>query len=670
MDVGDRRCRDQQEDVLRRTEVWSRHEHEEDLGEGEDRVDAGSPSGICSQTSDCYGDAICKRINSGSTNKVCVCPMFSVREHHSVSVQYRYKHVATTTNDNESGMKNTSTGGNRTTTLSESLIYVVGGFTNVRQKFCAGRACGYRGSYRMALDDAWVSSNGGAKWIQLRPASGTTISGAGGGYGYKSRGAHSSFLMHANLFRNPKDTDRLWIIGGESVDPNLTSSEYLNDIWMVNLSTEPCCLRTNSCNLPTKHIGRITLDKSDIGQCLPALSDWKRNNITIPWSGKAGQIAIHEPPSSLNAFKDFIYVVGGRNESVTTSEVWSFDASNADSAWNLDFSRETLNGGNTLTATHISNNGGMAANSTITMPSFQFHYDMNSKLETLVQVQLPVTKWLKEDQFVSPNALPIFKSQEIANLRDVGLITFMDLHSIDQRTLLHTRDFIKDICYVKALISAFETKCSMEVVKPSRGDDVHKTPSSCRNLDNEEECIVEKWDGCSSIEGYQYINVHGIGSVRVPTVTHDFSSDLENMFCKQTPGSRYMAAGLYADAKVLILGGQGSNPNVLYRDVWSRDDSTPLATIKTKPKSDSSQSTFLFECDEDGALQFEYKIFDFTERLDVTPWLPAINNEPVDVSWLDSKKGGPGSSLYTLYLRAGENNMILNSPHIRHHSFI
>ena len=75
-----------------------------------------------------------------------------------------------------------------------------------------------------------------------------------------------------------------------------------------------------------------------------------------------------------------------------------------------------------------------------------------------------------------------------------------------------------------------------------------------------------------------------------------------------------------------------------------------------QPKSGSSQSTFLFECNEDGALKFEYKIFDFTERLDITPWLAALKDQVVEVSWLDSKKGGPGSGFYTLYLRAGEIN--------------
>ena len=133
------------------------------------------------------------------------------------------------------------------------------------------------------------------------------------------------------------------------------------------------------------------------------------------------------------------------------------------------------------------------------------------------------------------------------------------------------------------------------------------------------------------------------------------------MHCKQTPGERYMATGTFVDGHVLILGGQGANPKQLHRDVWSRDDSVPVASIKSKPKTGTSQSKFLFECDEDGALQFEYKIFDYTERLEVTPWLVAFKDQEVDVSWLDSKKGGPGSGYYTIYLRAGESNILFQS---------
>jgi hypothetical protein len=72
-------CVDQQEDVLMKTEVWSRDESDPSL-----RKNVGSIGSRCFLSSDCAGVAECKAL--GNTNeKVCVCPMFSPREHHTVS---------------------------------------------------------------------------------------------------------------------------------------------------------------------------------------------------------------------------------------------------------------------------------------------------------------------------------------------------------------------------------------------------------------------------------------------------------------------------------------------------------------------------------------------------------------------------------------------------------
>ena len=64
----------------------------------------------------------------------------------------------------------------------------------------------------------------------------------------------------------------------------------------------------------------------------------------------------------------------------------------------------------------------------------------------------------------------------------------------------------------------------------------------------------------------------------IPRKISDIFSDLENMYCKQTPGQRYMSAGQYVDGNVLLLGGQGADSEILHRDVWSRDNSAPVAT--------------------------------------------------------------------------------------------
>jgi len=599
-------CKDQQEDIIASTEIWSSDGKDPPL-----KIFAGSSFAMCNESSDCYGEAVCKTVE-GSFNKICVCPMFGVREHHSVSVQHRYF----TKED--------------TTTFSEDYIYLIGGFTHVRQKFCDGRACSSRGSYRVALDDAWVTNNG-VSWVQIRPALGNDI--------YKARGGHSSALVHANLFRK-QTVDKLWIFGGESVSPDSTSSDYLNDVWIVDLATQPCCAKNMNCDSYPHH-----LSEGDTQHCLPNFADWGRDALHAPWNGRVGHVTIHEPPSSLNAFVDYIYLVGGKNESSTHSDVWSLDAS-SDISWQLDYAVSPgLLPSNTRSAVKA-----------MTSNPHQFYFDMNSTLTSLVRSRLPLTKRMDDEVFVSPSAITIIGREDVARLEDAGLTTLTDLSRSKQRTILKLRGFdfpgtekniVQDICYLKALVHSFEIKCSVQMKKDTK-------LGSCQALDTTEECIAQEWDGCNTIEGYSYINIHGLGTVTVPADKPDTSDDLENMYCKQTPGPRYMSAGQYIDGNVILLGGQGASSTELHQDVWSRDNSAPIARIKMKPKSQSSQSKFLFECDEDGALQFEYKLFDLTERLDVTPWLSAMKDDIVDFSWLDTKKGGPGSGWYTLYLRAGE----------------
>ena len=176
----------------------------------------------------------------------------------------------------------------------------------------------------MALDDAWVS-NDGANWIQLRPA---TIDEND----YQGRGAHSTVLTHANLFRQQK-YNRLWIFGGEHIHQNSGQSKYLNDIWHVDLQTEPCCASLNTCG---SNIYPLT--KSDIGRCLPSMLEWKSSERNAAWNERSGHVTIYEPPSSLNAFNDYIYLVGGKNSSSFHSDVWSLDVLSGE-PWLLDFSK-------------------------------------------------------------------------------------------------------------------------------------------------------------------------------------------------------------------------------------------------------------------------------------------------------------------------------------------
>jgi len=71
--------------------------------------------------------------------------------HHAVAVQHRFS-----VQDNGS-------------IFSEDVIYVIGGFTSVKQAFCGNRSCGPADGYRLAMDDAWMSTDG-INWAQIKTA--------------------------------------------------------------------------------------------------------------------------------------------------------------------------------------------------------------------------------------------------------------------------------------------------------------------------------------------------------------------------------------------------------------------------------------------------------------------------------------------------------------------
>lgn len=609
-------CRNQQEDILIETEFMPGKTRYSTTSNGFENFS----SVKCQDSTDCYGDEVCKSLDGRSDKKVCVCPLFGIREHHSLDVQHRYV-------ERDDG-----------TIYSEDYLYLTGGFTQVRHEFCGNLACGNRGSYRMALDDVWVS-NDGANWVQLRRAT------VGSPTSFKPRGGHSTNLISANSFQE-EDVDRLFVFGGESVGPNQPKSEFLADMWYMELFSEPCCVRHTSC-----HLSSHPLTPYDLDICISRRREWIRMDLKSEIYGRAGHVSIHEPPSSMNAFKDYIYIIGGKNSTSIHSDVWSLDLTSGIS-WHSDISSHTSKNGDEIEFSRINSDH-----------DYNLYYDMESNLTSLVSLRLPSTKSMDET-FAVPLVFKVIEDGDVAILEELGIKTFSDLINADQRTILHLRGHVKNICYVKQLIEKFNSKCFV-------GEMRFKTPDIsdlCQDSIDPDSCILNTWDGCRPINDYTQIDIpfiHG-SSVSVPAVKLNHTNDLQNMHCKYTPGPRYMASGQYAGGKVLILGGQGNNPNKLYRDVWYRDDSHPTTIIKKKPKSKSSSATFVFESNEDGALQFEYKIFDQTERLDVTPWITCLKDELIDVSWLDSKKGGPGSGWYTMYVRSGETQLLLMGV-VQHH---
>ncbi len=588
-------CKDQQEDILMKTEFWL----------GNKSSITGSSGAECTTSDDCYGGAICKIIHE-SQKAVCVCPMFGVREHHSVVVQHR--HIKRDDN----------------TTFSQDYMYLIGGFTTVRQNFCSDHSCGSQTSYKIALDDVWVSSDG-YSWLQLKPALGRK--------GFRPRGSHTSLLLHDNPFTQSTSKDRLFIFGGETNNIQEEQSEYLNDVWVTNLTSIPCCHKHGRCEQ------RHALSEEDIGICLPSTSDWKQISANATWSGRSGHVSIHEPPSAINQFTDKIYLMGGRTNNQVHSDVWVWDI-NYTGEWEDDY--------------NVDYDG--IVDSNMSKNHLNHYYDQASNLSDIKRSFLPLPNKLRDDESSFYSFQNILKQEEINYLHSLGIITFSDLSNANLRTILKARGFnfpgvetsnVSSICYLKSLVTAVIRKCEV-VERPIY--DIEEENDTCQP--DEEKCIVQNWDGCSPLPNFSKIDVHGLGLVSVPMAEEDPSSDLEEMHCKQTPGPRFLAAGTFVDGRVLLMGGKGSNLKSLYQDVWSRDDTAPRSSMKVKPTTNSIQSKFVFDSDEDGAIQFEYKLVDSVERLDVTSWILANTNDVVDVSWLDTKKGGPGSGWYTLYLRA------------------
>ena len=611
-------CKDQQEDIMVRTELWSRNKPNA-------QKIVGSQEGTCEFSSDCYGDAKCRRIG-GSSNKVCVCSMFAMREHHTVSIQNRHFRRE----DNS--------------TFSEDYIIVVGGFTNVRRTFCNGKSCGSRGTYRLAMDDAWIS-NDGKSWVQIKPSLPTQ--------NFLGRGGHSSILIHANPFEKDKFHDKLWIFGGQTINTRTSKDEYLNDVWSVDLLTEPCCFFNDDCDLHSH-----PLKEGDIGTCVSNFSQWFQVVRNASWSGRSGHSLIHEPPSATNRFRNRVYLFGGKNDLGPLSDLWTWYPSDIGTEWMLDFASSQQYQLGTPGIPHLQQEKSKRLGleeKTPTHSPYQFYFDLNSKLSYLKSVHLPLTSKMMDDSFHVPATDSLLSNNDVIIFRKLGIISIADLAGASLRTILKLRGYdypwmdksiVSNVCYVKLLVDSFVEKC--KVVKGAIPNE--NAPPIPESLTKEMR-FAERWNGCSPLQGYTSINVHGLGQIPVPQSAEDIQYDLQEMHCRQTPQKRFMASGAFVDGKVLVLGGTGEN-SYLYKDTWSRDESFPQSSMAVRPKSYSSRSIFMFESNEDGVFQFEYKIFDAKERLDVTPWLVTTLSEGVDISWLDSKLGGPGSGLYTLYVRA------------------
>jgi len=578
-------CRDPQEDVLLQTEVWSR-----DLSNPHMTKLVGSAGSKCYKSSECYGVAECKTLGNNTREKVCVCPMFSPRENHAVAIQHRFS-----VQDDGS-------------VIAQDVIYVVGGFINVKQTFCANNSCGPADGYKLAVDDAWMSSDGGVTWTQIKKAFGK-INDA-----FIGRGNHKMLVV----------SDRLLIFGGETFNPVARQTAYLNDVWQVSLPTEPCC---EGC------VGDAP--------CYPKDSDWNMIRTNAEWHARSGHTVVYEPPSSNNAFRHIVYLMGGKNDTTIFSDVWTWDL-DPDDEWECDVNELEKEDSNAFVS-------------------------IASPLSKLKRFHLPTVDQLSN---FSPHVpYSIVDQTDLDVMESVGVKTVGDLVSADSYTILKSRGFdytgrtataVPNLCLLREIALSLVKKCSVREPANSRVEDGWKSvkfqtdsipkSSLCGVGEDTKPCNRGDWDGCSPIRDVSLVDVFGLGDVDVPQVLHNVSNITQEVFCLQVPGSRYMGAAEFIDSKVVVMGGVGRGDMMLHRDSWTRDDKSPKTVITTKPRSRSPQFQFFFDSNEAGAHVFEYKIMRYDTE--ITPWLITTKRRGVDVAWLDNKKGGPGRGWYTLYVRA------------------
>ena len=592
-------CKDPQEDVLMRTESWSRNHSNQLLPQF-----VGSISSKCVDSSDCYGVAECKAVGNHG-DKVCVCPMFSPRVHHSVTVQHRY-YV-----DKNSAL------------LSEAVMYVVGGFVSVKQAFCAKRSCGPTDGYRLAIDDAWMSIDG-KTWIQIKPAFSYS-------HPFRGRGSHASVVVYSmnssyNNTGNPVDRgDGLLIFGGETFHPQRNSSVYLNDIWRVDLPKEPCCIPANKCS---------ENGTAKYKSCLPKQSDWKLVSLKSKWSARSGHTSVYEPRSLRNSYYHFIYLIGGINADGAQSDVWMWNITSNE--WRCDFCQNA--GFNNATVAFLS---------------------IDSPLSEITQVHLPSSGDYGDSfNFTTPSVSSIVSDNEISLMAQNGVTTVTDLATADLYSVLHLRGFtfpgshsrpVTGVCYLRAISIAIVNKCTTSRSVASIATK-NATTTACGRGGNSKPCARGDWDGCSPIPGVTKVDVHGLGEVAVPQTQQSLSGAMEEIFCRQVPSARYSGAAVFLHGKVTLLGGIDHTRNRLFRDVWARDDSNPQAVITAKPASRSPQSQFYFDSTETDAAVFQYKLL--RDDLDIIPWTTTTKKAGANVAWLDGKQGGPGRGWYSLYVRA------------------
>jgi hypothetical protein len=590
------------------------------------RVDQNAPDTRkykCSTSNDCYGAEECKKGTTKCLGQTagctCVCSMWGPREQHAIS---------------EFG----------------GFMYVSGGFgAQLYSDFskCGEYACGDidATTYRVYLSDVWRSADGNT-WT---PVTSTAWDTHQNNSVPRARGGHQ-MLAFPDRLGNPY----LWVFGGQG-GPNMPTGGpivYYNDIWRAPLSgNQPSVWER--VGVPDRY-GVLRYEQ--------------------PWLSRTGHGVAVEPKTVKNHNVRTVYIYGGKNNGTALNDFWSWRLDDPNEFWRQDFTPDEIFAVGTGDDLRYLNNS----------PS-RFYVTPDSNLTSLRRF------WIPTDPLASTSTpyqlRPYLSASDLASMNSVGLYTISDLANADVYTVLKLRGFdypqvpkdqrlkVTDVCDFRALAIAIVNKCSVNIpilydgeqqmpwnVVPVFGGalptnlSVYQKWHGRKNYDfllptvDDPTVLTDTWDGCKyvpQIEGLFGPNIAGLGYVQQVKSIRDPNPELENIFCQQTPKPRAYHGMVMFEERLYVIGGQ-SNESYFYADSWYRDAHLPTTKMIDPPKTHTDNPYFPLSSDEDGF--FEYRVWDPYNFKEIRAWTPVVHK--ASVSWMNWRKGGPGTGRYQIYFRA------------------
>lgn len=396
----------------------------------------------------------------------------------------------------------------------------------------------------------------------------------------------------------------------------------------------------------------------------------------MSWANRTGHRVAFEEGTAKNQFVRTLYLYGGysnQDNGTYYDDLWAYRVDNPDEFWRQDFTPDAYLSTGSRESFQYKNN------------SPAIHYvSPDSDLEYLQRFWVPTNPTSGSGNRYEIR--PYLTTDVLRQMNSVGLKTIRDLAGADVYTVLKLRGFdypnvpddqrltVYDICDFRALAIAVVDKCSVTIpslydgernmpwnIKPVFGGAPPKTNNvkwhGRKNYDflipqgDDATVLTEQWDGCQfvpQIEGLFGPNINGLGNVQQVQSIRDPHPEIQNLFCRQTPGPRAYHGLVMFEEMLYLLGGQ-KNTTYFHADAWYRDARLPQTTILKGPVSHTPQPYFFLSSDKPGSY-FEYRVWDPYNFVEVRGWTAIVKKG--SVSWMNWRKGGPGTGRYQIYFRA------------------